>query len=330
MEDVALRAAPAGTAEGHNETSFTPPFTDPEAIREFFRREGYLIIRGLVPPPLCERAREAFVRDVRPSGAYFIRHKSGRYERHVINECGHMQYPIMNIQDLNARRFRAFRRSGLDVLTHPNVQAITGLLFGEPGKVVHTMYFDANQATWAHRDSHYIDSEETGRMLGVWVAVDDVHPGAGRFYVHARSNRGETPLEWGVDSLDPNSDEYKARIVQFMEESGFPRVAPLLQRGDAVVFSGLTVHGSLETSVPGHPRRCLTAHFIPASHHYRWFRRWRGRGRFAAHNGVAVAHHGEQTGWKTQWRLQARRLLGERLRQLRSLRQRLKGRRPTT
>lgn len=324
MDDVAEHA-PAGAAEARNEVSFTPPFTDPDSIRDAFEREGYVIVRGLVPPALCERGRQAFLRDVKPSGNYFIRHISGTYERHVINAYGHMQYPIMNIQDLKARRFRAFRRGSLDVLTHPNVQAITALLFGEPGKVVHTMYFDANQATWAHRDSHYIDSEKTGRMLGVWVAVDDIHPGAGRFYVHARTHRAETPLELGVDTVDPNSDEYKARIVRFLEQNGFPRVAPVLRRGDAVVFSGLTIHGSLATSVPGHPRRCLTSHWVPASHHYQWFRRWPGRGQCAPHGGVPIVHHFDQTGWKTQWRLRARDFAQEHVPGLYALRRRLRG-----
>lgn len=309
MDEAVVRGpaeVPAGAAREPQETVVTPPFTDPRAIRDAFAREGYIIVRGLVPPALCAGSRDAFVRHVRPSGNWFHRHKSGAYERHVINADGNMQYPIMNIQDLNGRRFRPFRQAGLDVLTHPNVQAITALLFGEPGKLLHTMYFDANQATWAHRDSHYIDSEQTGSMLGVWVAVDDIHPGAGRFYVHARTHTAATPLEWGVDGLEPNSDEYKARIVQFLQESGFPRIAPLLRRGDAVVFSGLTIHGSLETSVPGHPRRCLTSHWIPGSHDYRWFRRWRGRGQVQEHNGVPVVHHFRQDGWRMQLRLHAR------------------------
>ena len=40
------------------------------------------------------------------------------------------------------------------------------ILLGEPGRMIHTRQIDGNQKTWAHRDSHYIEAEETGRMIG--------------------------------------------------------------------------------------------------------------------------------------------------------------------
>ena len=110
-----------------------------------------------------------------------------------------MKYPIMNIQDLPGDRFGAFRDGGLEMLAHRSVREVMATLLGEPGRMIHTMYFDGNQKTWAHRDSHYIDSEETGRMISVWIAAEDIDPGAGRFYVYARSHVTPTPPDLKLD-----------------------------------------------------------------------------------------------------------------------------------
>lgn len=274
---------------------------DPATVKAAFEREGYIIVRNAVPRPLCERAKEAFIEDVLPSRLFFKRHATAPLDRHTLSDEGFMRFPIMNIQDLGARGFRRFREAGLAVLTHPNVRRMMDTLFGEPGKVIHTMYFDANQATWAHRDSNYIDSAEVGRMIGVWVAVEDIHPGAGRFYVHARSHKAKPPAQWRLDKLDPNGKEYKDRMVDFVRsDPDLPRIAPTLRQGDAILFSSLTVHGSLDTEVPGYSRRNLTAHYIPTSQHFMWLRRREGSRRTVKFEGTEVVLHGDLTRWSVQ------------------------------
>jgi hypothetical protein len=47
-----------------------------------------------------------------------------------------------------------------------------------PGKLVQSMYFEGNPATWAHQDTYYLDSEHTGAMTAAWFAVEDIKPGA--------------------------------------------------------------------------------------------------------------------------------------------------------
>ena len=50
--------------------------------------------------------------------------------------------------------------------------------------------------------------------------------------------------------------------------------APALAAGDVLLWSSLTVHGSLATFEPSRSRRSFTAHFIPSSSHLvQWQRR---------------------------------------------------------
>jgi phytanoyl-CoA hydroxylase len=283
-------APPGGAVAGE----FRSPVADPAALRARFAAEGYAVLRGAVPPDLCEAALAAFEREVKPSRAYFKRHASGDFERHVFTEAGFMKYPVMNIQDLPGDRFGSFRERGLAMLTHASVRGAVDLLLGERGRMIHTMYFDGNQKTWAHRDSHYIDAAETGRMIGAWVAAEDIHPGAGPFYVYAGSHRTPTPPDLALDELDPNGPEYKRRMAGFAGGSGLRLVAPELRRGDVILWSSLTIHGSLATTRPGKSRRSFTAHYIPASQAYLWGRKARGSDRQAVFNGVAVTLHGDR------------------------------------
>jgi len=281
----------------------------PEHLREQFERDGYLVIRNAVPREVCRDAVAAFERLVKPSTEFFLRHEFGTYDRHVFTDHGFMKYPIMNIQDLSEKKYAPFIRNGLDVLTHKRIQDVMAALMGEKGRVIHTMFFDGNQTTWAHRDSHYIDSAKIGAMIGIWVAGEDIHPGAGRFFVYGGSHRVETPPELGLDIIDPNSRAYKDAMAAWAKRSGCELVSPELKQGDMILWSSLTIHGSLPTTDPAHSRKSFTAHYIPDSHDYLWGRRNQGRGREVTVNGIRVARHSDQGTWTTQTKAAVRAYL---------------------
>jgi phytanoyl-CoA hydroxylase len=274
---------------------------DLSAIKAFLAREGYAVIRKVVPRDVCLAATAAFEQEVKPSRDYFKRHEWGRFERHVFTEQGAMKFPIMNIQDLS-RKFSAFRTRSLELLTHAHIQSLMQAIFGEPGRVIHTMFFDGNQRTPAHRDSHYIDSERIGEMVGVWVAAEDIHPEAGRFYVCPRSHRIGTPADLRLDQLDPNDLEYKMGMGQFVRGTGLPLVAPALEQGDVLLWSSLVIHGSLETMDPGRTRRSFTAHYIPGSSRFLGKRRQPGCEQHILVNGVKVTVREDQGRWANQAR----------------------------
>lgn len=240
---------------------------DLAGVRVHLAREGYAVIRGLASHSDIDEAIGAFEADVRPSGRSFVRHASGKLEPHVFTQAGHMLYPIMNPHDLADDAFARFANASLDVLASERVGAVFEALFDEPGKLTHTMFFDGNQVTWAHHDSYYVDSTRVGAMVGLWVAAEDIQPAAGRFYVYPRSHALPT---WviGRDFPDPNGDEYKALVLETIRTEHLTCYAPALRKGDAILFSSLTIHGSLPTLEPAHSRRSLTAHYVPRSHDF--------------------------------------------------------------
>lgn len=276
-----------------------PSPADLDGIRRTFDREGYVVVRGLVPALACEALRAAFKREVAPSRDYFLRHASGMPERHVFTEHGHMRYPLMNLQDLRRDRYGDFQRFGLDLLTHADVQAVVSALYDRPGMLVHSMYFEGNQETWAHHDSYYIDAEEFGRLVGIWVALEDIHPGAGRFYVCPRSHRIPLPDR---PLFDPNQQAYKDLVVALISANGLEVHAPALRKGDALFWSGRTIHGSLPTLAPERSRSSLTGHFIPEGQRMLWFRAQEAALQERRINGVKVHQHVDLDDWRTRAR----------------------------
>lgn len=264
--------------------------TSPAETRAMLNEQGYAIVRGLVPAARCDEALAAFHAEVKPSRRFFVRHRTGLPERHIFTEHGFMKYPIMNPHELNRREFGLFRNIVLDLFTDTAVIDTVRAVLETTPKLVHTMVFEGNQKTWVHRDADYIDASESGRLVGLWVALQEIAPGAGRFFVYPRSHRLELPN----DGLDPNSDDYVKVLTRFLEEHAVVCVAPALAKGDVLLWSSKTLHGSLETRQPELPRPALTAHYIRESDDLIWLKRRVSRAAIRQVRGLGVVFHSNQ------------------------------------
>jgi phytanoyl-CoA hydroxylase len=133
-------------------------------IRKYYDENGYVVVRGLLPQGLCDRATASFQAEVTPFGGFIYRQATANPERHVFANEGYMLNTLLNVQSPDRRHFAGFRQAGLDLLTHANMQRAISILLGEPGKLVQSMYFDGNPKTWPHQDTYYLDAQEIGRM----------------------------------------------------------------------------------------------------------------------------------------------------------------------
>lgn len=241
-----------------------------EAIRDYLAEYGYVVVRGLVPRGYCTPALNWFRNEVVPSERPLYRQTTANPERHVFTAHGHMLNPILNVQSVGSR-YAHFRECGLAVMTHPDVQEVLHTLFGEAGKLVQSMFFEGNSATWAHQDTYYLDAEQVGRMVGAWFALENIAPGAGRFYVYPGSHRIDMEKNGGAFDIAFHHDRYKARVLELISDGALECRAPALQQGDVLFWSSKTLHGSLETRQPERSRSSFTAHYIPDSSRFLQF-----------------------------------------------------------
>jgi phytanoyl-CoA hydroxylase len=217
---------------------------------------------------------------------FVYRQATGNPERNLLQD-GAVMNPVLNVQDLPTSRFPTLKTASLDIFTCDAVIAVLRAIIGEP-KLVQSMYFEGNPATWAHQDTYYLDSENVGSMVAAWFALEDIHPGAGRFYVYPGSHKADVCRNRGDFNIAMNHDRYKRVVADFIETHDLECRAPALQEGDILFWHSKTIHGSLISNVAGRTRSSLTAHYIPVGDRFLQFQSRILPLRLASYNGVPV------------------------------------------
>lgn len=255
----------------------------------YYAENGYTVIRNLIPADYCDAAVRWFGTEIKPYKGYIYRQTTANPERHVFTDHGLMLNPILNIQSVDKRHFPKFLDTGLAILTHRDVQAtVRGLLGGSAGKLVQSMYFEGNPATWAHQDTYYLDAENIGTMTAGWFAMEDIAPGAGRFFIYPKSHLIDMTKNGGDFDVAFNHGKYKQLVIDVIRRYGLECRAPALRKGDVLFWAAKTMHGSLPTTQPQYARSSFTGHYIPEQSRLLQFQaRYRGL-KVESINGVSV------------------------------------------
>lgn len=255
-------SVPETVAEGPT-TRFHPG--DDAAIRAYHDAHGYVVVAGLIPGETCDALRSLWDGEVKPAQAFIYRQATAKAERHVTNANGWVMNPILNLQSVDPRRFGGFRDFATrEVLTHPALARTFRALIDDDPKIVQSMYFEGNSATWEHQDSYYLDSENVGRMAAAWIAIEPIEAQAGRFFICPGSHKLALDRHGEANNIADNHDVYIASVVAKMKELGLEIRAPRLEKGDVLFWNAWTIHGSLDSQDTRHSRSSVTCHAIPA------------------------------------------------------------------
>jgi phytanoyl-CoA hydroxylase len=237
---------------------------DAASIRAHYHKEGYVVLRRVIPAELCDQAKLIFEQEVKTYKKPLYRW-STQPELHVFDEHGHMLNALLNVHSLDDTYFLRIKSAVLSILAHKKLCEIVRTLTGEDAILVQTIYFESNQATPAHHDSYYVDSSVLGRMIGAWVAVEDIHPDAEQFYICPGSHKLDTPKNSGEFDVAFHHVQYQAFVEEMIKTYKLERRTPVMQKGDVIFWTAKTIHGSLAARDPSASRSSITGHFIPAS-----------------------------------------------------------------
>lgn len=230
---------------------------------QYYIEYGYVVIRSAVNQDLLTKCNKYFDEEIIPYQGYIYRQTGGNPEKNKFNSQNHVMNPILNIQDLPSKNIVQFKEAGLNIITSAIFQKFSQALWGKAPVLVQSMYFHGNSQTWAHQDSYYLDSSNYGQMFAGWVAAEDIHPGAGRFFIYPKSHKHGLMKNTGALSVAGGHAEYKKKIIEWVDNNGLECRAPALKKGDVLIWNANTVHGSLGSNVMNETRRSLTCHFIP-------------------------------------------------------------------
>ena len=243
--------------------------SDPAAILSFYREQGYVILPGLMPVAKCDEIRRLWEKEIKPSRAFMYRQATAKAERHSLNEKGWVMNPILNLQSVDPLKFGEFRRFATEqILADAALADVFETILEDKPKVVQSMYFEGNSATWEHQDTYYLDSEKIGSMAGAWIALEDIDARAGRFFICPGSHLIELERQNYANNVADHHEDYISEIVSIIRERALGILAPNMSKGDVLFWNSRTIHGSLASQHPEHSRSSITLHAIPAGHRF--------------------------------------------------------------
>lgn len=229
----------------------------PDDHQAYYEENGYVVVPGLVPHHLIDKLMALYQRDILHTKAKFYRQNTNVYDRNRMTPAGHVIQSFLDVH--HYKRFPEFRQAALDLYFSPELlQGLSSTTGHARHNLMQSMLFDANAATPPHQDWWYLDSVPNGQLLGAWIALEDIHEDAGRFYVMPGTHR-VTMHEANM----PHS-EWLGRMRDFMERNKDQVRAPALKKGDVLFWNSRTIHGALDTRDERYSRKSLTAHFMPA------------------------------------------------------------------
>ncbi|MCY4018485.1 MAG: phytanoyl-CoA dioxygenase family protein [Chloroflexi bacterium] len=239
-----------------------------------FRRDGYLVLRGLVAPDEV-RQLAAYTEDLMAGRATLPgvpppADDASDRERRLHYERVHMPHRTEEI----AERFLLHPRvvDVLEALIGPDVLGLqTMLFFKQPGQ--------AGQGF--HQDSYYIPTQPD-TLIGAWIAIDPANEDNGCLWITPGSQhepiypdcdgvtqQGDTILndiESIINASHPDVEKNTLAKIALRYET---EVAIPAQPGDVVFFGGHVLHRSHHND-SDKPRRAFVSHYCNARSRVPW------------------------------------------------------------
>ncbi|THD75350.1 MAG: phytanoyl-CoA dioxygenase [Phenylobacterium sp.] len=161
------------------------------------------------------------------------------------------------------RRSRAIRRLALD----PTIRRALAAAYGRRPFAFQTLNFQQGSEQPLHSDVIHFSSLPARFMCGVWIALEDVQPGAGPLVYYPGSHRLPllTMREVGVNSDAPGPEDYERvfvpRFATVIAGSGLKPSELFIRKGQAFVWAANLAHGGTPITTPGSTRKSLVAHY---------------------------------------------------------------------
>jgi phytanoyl-CoA hydroxylase len=224
---------------------------------DYYEQNGYAVIEQLVPHRLIDRLMALYRAQILNTPTKFYRQNTNVYDANRLTSAGHVIQSFLDIH--HYKKFPEFRQAALDLyFSQELLQGLSEVTGFARHNLMQSMLFDANATTPPHQDWWYLDTVPAGHLLGAWIALEDIHEDAGRFFVMPGTHHVQ------MHTPDMPHSDWLARMRTYMDANPGNVKAPALKKGDVLFWNSRTIHGSLPTRDIRYSRKSLTAHFMPA------------------------------------------------------------------
>ena len=273
-----------------------------------FRRDGYLAVRGLVPPEDVEELRQhtddlmqGNLPEQQDMEEYDASQASGdqqhrqRWEsrkehgtvRHLIKPPAHLSPQEKAAHFLRIHMLHRQLALHERTMLHPRVLDVLEVLIGPDVLAMQTMLFlkpPGKIGQGWHQDSYYIPTMPDS-LIGAWIALDDADEYNGGLWF-AKGSASE-PIYPPCPEVEYGFGDKMIRDITYIKGASEPddesnHLSPIAEkydsvlcpakRGDVVFFNGHVLHRSKENITKDRFRRAFVSHYCNARSYTAWGR----------------------------------------------------------
>ena len=234
---------------------------DNTSFKNFYDENGYVIAKSLINKEIIDKVLIDLEKCKRGSRRYFSQSTHTWVKFSDLTEEGFLAESIQTpTKQISAG---PLRKSVENLIVSKSISEKLAIVSGGFDKFViwQNMLFDKSTGTVDHADTWYLDTMPKGLMVAAWIALEDIHEDAGRFFVIPKSNK----LELEQNSSENISDHYAyAKFIDnYVNTKGLKRYAPPLKKGDVLFWHPNTIHGSFNQVSSSKSRKSITCHYHP-------------------------------------------------------------------
>ncbi|MBL4624881.1 MAG: phytanoyl-CoA dioxygenase family protein [Flavobacteriales bacterium] len=233
---------------------------------QLYSETGFKHYKSLIPPELIDKLLIEYSSTLLPSTDHYFRQSTQKWEKNNVDSFGYCTQSFLDPHDFPGEKHKTIVDALRKIYFHKNIaNALNEVTGNSDFNLMQSMFFDKNTATRAHQDRYYLDSIPKGHLEGVWIALEDIHPEAGQFFLLPTTQK---------NLLSYNSEEkisdtlYKSMVEKYVEENQNQIVIPEMKKGDVIIWNSGVIHGATSTINQKYSRKSLTAHMMPAKYQF--------------------------------------------------------------
>ena len=157
-----------------------------------------------------------------------------------------------------------------ELYLNPQIFAWTDRILGQSSVAFQSLFFEYGSRLPLHRDAAYIPVAPPAHLLGVWIALEDIHPESGPLAYIPKSHRlPYFEFAEGRIAIRPQQENYfpahQFNMAQCLDE-GLSEQLFEPRQGEVMIWHASLIHGGSRPADSRRSRRSLVLHFSARQH----------------------------------------------------------------
>lgn len=166
--------------------------------------------------------------------------------------------------------FYFFSELARGILLDPKIVNFLDLVFEADPILTQSLSFQYGSGQPIHQDTAYVITNSPQKLAAVWIALEDVQPGAGELAYYPGSHHWDDFLfskYFKHFDLERDGKEQERAWLNWLNEEadrrGVEKTTFLPRKGDVLLWHASLAHGGSTITTPDSTRKSLVGHYCP-------------------------------------------------------------------